>query len=273
MDQAIRLAHVLFHATEQVADAIPRLRGFRDLSHHTVEINRLENEGDRITREAMASLFQTGSIRWWSSAGRTCSSVSRRRSTRRRRREHPRGDRHQELVGASRPLRRSAEEPRGHRTRRMTLAGAPAAIENGGMSLLTTELAPMTQRSPIVTPLVTTTWAPHHTLSPIRVGPLLVKPCQGTGGRGRRTDGWIGDETSVGEHAVVADLDELESCHHDSKVEECARRRCAPAPAAGIGHPDAGLKERPVADLQPAVAQRLEHVAMERPAGEGARGA
>ena len=49
------------------------------------------------------------------------------------------------------------------------------------MSWVTTELAPITQRSPIVTPLVTTTWAPHQTLSPTRVGPLVVKPCQGTG--------------------------------------------------------------------------------------------
>jgi len=69
MDQAIRLAHVLLLASEQVAQAIPRLRGFRDLSHYTVEINRLENEGDRITREAVASLFQNGIdpmvvIRW-----------------------------------------------------------------------------------------------------------------------------------------------------------------------------------------------------------------
>jgi hypothetical protein len=69
MDQAIRLAHVLLLASEQIAEAIPRLRGFRDLSHYTVEINRLENEGDRITREAIASLFQNGIdpmvvIRW-----------------------------------------------------------------------------------------------------------------------------------------------------------------------------------------------------------------
>jgi uncharacterized protein len=69
MDQAIRLAHVLLLASRQVADAIPRLRGFRDLSTYTVEINRLENEGDRITREAVASLFQNGIdpmvvIRW-----------------------------------------------------------------------------------------------------------------------------------------------------------------------------------------------------------------
>jgi predicted phosphate transport protein (TIGR00153 family) len=69
MDQAIRLAHVLLKASEQVAEAIPCLRGFRDLSHYTVEINRLENEGDRIVREAIASLFQNGIdpmvvIRW-----------------------------------------------------------------------------------------------------------------------------------------------------------------------------------------------------------------
>ena len=40
---------------------------------------------------------------------------------------------------------------------RSTRAGAPAAIEYGGRSVVTTELAPITQRSPIVTPLVTTT--------------------------------------------------------------------------------------------------------------------
>jgi len=60
MDQAIRLAGVLRAATHQIAEAIPQLRGFRDLSRFTVEINRLENEGDAITREAMAALFHTG---------------------------------------------------------------------------------------------------------------------------------------------------------------------------------------------------------------------
>ena len=38
-----------------------------------------------------------------------------------------------------------------------TRAGAPAAIENGGTSSVTTEFAPITLRRPIVTPLVTTT--------------------------------------------------------------------------------------------------------------------
>jgi uncharacterized protein len=58
MDQAISLAHVLSEACQEIGKAIPLLRGFKpELSEHTVEINRLENEGDRISREAMASLF------------------------------------------------------------------------------------------------------------------------------------------------------------------------------------------------------------------------
>ncbi len=69
MDQAIWLARVLKEASGQIAEAIPSLRGFRDISRYTVEVNRLENEGDRITREAVASLFDGGIdpmvvIRW-----------------------------------------------------------------------------------------------------------------------------------------------------------------------------------------------------------------
>jgi uncharacterized protein Yka (UPF0111/DUF47 family) len=69
MDQAIRQSRVLRDAARLICEAIPRLRGFRDISHYTVEINRLENEGDRITREAVASLFDGGIdpmvvIRW-----------------------------------------------------------------------------------------------------------------------------------------------------------------------------------------------------------------
>jgi hypothetical protein len=69
MEQAQRLARILVQATRQVAAALPRMRGFQDISHYTVEINRLENDGDRVTREAMASLFEGGIdpmvvIRW-----------------------------------------------------------------------------------------------------------------------------------------------------------------------------------------------------------------
>ncbi len=60
MEQAIKLAGLLRASAHEIAEAIPRLRGFGDISRYTVEINRLENEGDATTREAMASLFHTG---------------------------------------------------------------------------------------------------------------------------------------------------------------------------------------------------------------------
>jgi uncharacterized protein len=58
MDQAIELAKVLHAATLQIAAALPRLRTLQDLSHYVVEIHRLENDGDRIERMALASLFE-----------------------------------------------------------------------------------------------------------------------------------------------------------------------------------------------------------------------
>ena len=69
MLQAQALAAVLRDAARQVALAIPLIRGFKDISQHTVEIHRLENEGDRISREAIAALFESGIdpmvvIRW-----------------------------------------------------------------------------------------------------------------------------------------------------------------------------------------------------------------
>jgi predicted phosphate transport protein (TIGR00153 family) len=69
MEQAQQLAHVLSAAAGQVAEAIPRMRGFKDMGRFTVEVHRLENEGDRLTREAVASLFAGGIdpmvvIRW-----------------------------------------------------------------------------------------------------------------------------------------------------------------------------------------------------------------
>ena len=69
MDQAISLAQVLSAACHEIDEAIPLLRGFQDISRYTVEVNRLENEGDRITREAVASLFDVAIdpmvvIRW-----------------------------------------------------------------------------------------------------------------------------------------------------------------------------------------------------------------
>jgi uncharacterized protein len=69
MEQAQDLARVLHAAARQIAEAMPRLRTFQDLSHYTVEVNRLENDGDRTSRHAIASLFDNGIdpmvvIRW-----------------------------------------------------------------------------------------------------------------------------------------------------------------------------------------------------------------
>ena len=69
MDQAQELAVVLAKSCGAVAAAIPRLRALKDIREFTIDVNRLENEGDRISREAIASLFERGIdpmlvIRW-----------------------------------------------------------------------------------------------------------------------------------------------------------------------------------------------------------------
>jgi uncharacterized protein len=69
MEQAQRMAEVLHAATIQLALAIPRIRGFKDIGTQTVEVHRLENVGDQTVREAIASLFEYGTdpmvvIRW-----------------------------------------------------------------------------------------------------------------------------------------------------------------------------------------------------------------
>jgi uncharacterized protein len=69
MDQALELANVLVKSCEQLSGALQNLRGFKDLEHYWIEIHRLENDGDRISRDAVASLFANGIdpmvvIRW-----------------------------------------------------------------------------------------------------------------------------------------------------------------------------------------------------------------
>jgi predicted phosphate transport protein (TIGR00153 family) len=69
MDQALQLAKIVAQACAALDEAMPLLRDFRDMSKHTVEVHRLENDGDRATREAIAALFVHGIdpitvIRW-----------------------------------------------------------------------------------------------------------------------------------------------------------------------------------------------------------------
>ncbi|MEV4422403.1 DUF47 family protein [Patulibacter sp. NPDC049589] len=68
-DQAGQLAEILVLAADQVALALHALCAGGDLGPYLVEINRLENDGDRISRDAIASLFEEGVdplfvIRW-----------------------------------------------------------------------------------------------------------------------------------------------------------------------------------------------------------------
>jgi hypothetical protein len=57
MDQAQALAEVLVKSCEQLYELLQNLRGFKDLDRYWIEIHRLENDGDRIYRDAVASLF------------------------------------------------------------------------------------------------------------------------------------------------------------------------------------------------------------------------
>jgi uncharacterized protein len=69
MEQAQGMVDVLVKACEQLAAALAGLRNFKDLERYWIEIHRLENEGDRLYRDAVAALFSTGPdpmvvIRW-----------------------------------------------------------------------------------------------------------------------------------------------------------------------------------------------------------------
>ncbi len=70
MEQAVEMADVLVGADEQIVRALERLCAGGDPAPHLVEIHRLENEGDRLLRDGLASLFEGGAadpmvvIRW-----------------------------------------------------------------------------------------------------------------------------------------------------------------------------------------------------------------
>ena len=61
-DDARRLTRIITRATEQVHTAVQKLRNHKkysqDIRRCLVEINRLENEGDMVFRQAMSALFE-----------------------------------------------------------------------------------------------------------------------------------------------------------------------------------------------------------------------
>jgi predicted phosphate transport protein (TIGR00153 family) len=69
LEQAVEFGDVLVGAGEQIARALRDLRNGTEFAPHLVEIHRLENEGDRVHRDGVASLFVGGIdpmvvIRW-----------------------------------------------------------------------------------------------------------------------------------------------------------------------------------------------------------------
>jgi len=69
MEQAQEMSRVLVASCEQLAAALGALPSFKDLESYWIEIHRLENDADRLSRDAVASLFAGGIdpmvvIRW-----------------------------------------------------------------------------------------------------------------------------------------------------------------------------------------------------------------
>jgi uncharacterized protein len=62
-------ANVIFRAAVQLDEAVHLLDGFKDSEQHLIELRQLEDEGDRLARDAIAALFRSGQdpisiIRW-----------------------------------------------------------------------------------------------------------------------------------------------------------------------------------------------------------------
>ena len=53
-------AEIIVQQCEELVRALEKLKGFKNVSPHWIEIHRLENEGDRIARRAIADLFTDG---------------------------------------------------------------------------------------------------------------------------------------------------------------------------------------------------------------------
>ena len=57
---SVKQAALVVAACETIHEALTNLRGFKGLDKYVIEIHRLENEGDRLARSAIAGLFDDG---------------------------------------------------------------------------------------------------------------------------------------------------------------------------------------------------------------------
>jgi predicted phosphate transport protein (TIGR00153 family) len=67
--KASEQARVILRSTEKLHEAVQRLEGFRDSNSQLRALRELEDEGDRLNREAVSELFSSGEdpisvIRW-----------------------------------------------------------------------------------------------------------------------------------------------------------------------------------------------------------------
>jgi predicted phosphate transport protein (TIGR00153 family) len=66
---AAEQAEIIVQQCEELLRALQKLKGFKNVAPHWIEVHRLENEGDRIVRRAIADLFTNGTdpvqlIKW-----------------------------------------------------------------------------------------------------------------------------------------------------------------------------------------------------------------
>jgi hypothetical protein len=57
---SVKQAALVVQACETLHQALSNLRGFKDIDRFITEVHRIENEGDRISRSAIAGLFDDG---------------------------------------------------------------------------------------------------------------------------------------------------------------------------------------------------------------------
>jgi predicted phosphate transport protein (TIGR00153 family) len=67
--RALEQADVIYRAASRLCEAVALLEGFGDAHRHLFALRELEDEGDRLSREAVADLFRSGHdpltiIRW-----------------------------------------------------------------------------------------------------------------------------------------------------------------------------------------------------------------
>src|SRR6266542_4446623 len=68
-DEARRQAEVILRSATKLGEAVELLEGFKDSRQQLIDLRELEDEGDRIVRQAVAALFRSGQdpisiIRW-----------------------------------------------------------------------------------------------------------------------------------------------------------------------------------------------------------------